>query len=292
MYSIAIISDLHDWHSKEIEYHLKKKNCEVIKLSFNEIELNFSKNKKIFFNKNLHHIDGAWVRFINSGSLEEITTKLTFIHLLKDSKVYTHNSAETIEKTVDKVRTTGILKINGIDSPDTIVWINKKDKKIKFNSLLKPIFGSQGKGIQLLKKGELPSKVSSVGNVYYLQKFLGSIDDKKFCDLRVLVSNHKVIACMKRTSRHYLTNIYQGAEFQKGKLSKNLTYLSEKISKCLGLGYGGIDFKSLNQKNYILEVNGVPSWKTINKLYKKDLSKTLVDDFIVKVKKFKQCRHS
>ena len=48
MYSIAIISDLHDWHSKEIEYHLKKKNCEVIKLSFNEIELNFGKNKKIF----------------------------------------------------------------------------------------------------------------------------------------------------------------------------------------------------------------------------------------------------
>ena len=63
----------------------------------------------------------------------------------------------------------------------------------------------------------------------YLQKFLGSINANKFCDLRVLVSNHKVIACMKRTSRHYLTNIYQGAEFQKGKLSKNLTNLSEKI---------------------------------------------------------------
>ena len=85
--------------------------------------------------------------------MEEITTKLTYLHLLNDLKIYIHNSADTIEKTVDKVRTSGLLKLNGIPSPDTHIWIGKKQKKIiKKDSLLKPIFGSQGKGIILIKK--------------------------------------------------------------------------------------------------------------------------------------------
>ncbi len=286
MNSIAIISDLHDWHSREIEHYLKKKRCKVIKLNFHEIELNFKKNKKIFISNHLSEIDGAWIRFINAGTIEEVTTKLTFIHLLNEQKIYTHNSAEVIEKTVDKVRTTGILKINNIDSPDTSVWINKKKKKAEYNTLLKPIFGSQGKGIKLIKKGSDINNFDSVGNVYYIQKFLGDLSDENFSDFRVLVSNHKVIASMKRTSRHYLTNISQGAKYKKTKISKNLLQLSERISKILELGYGGIDFKYYKDKYYILEVNSIPSWKAINKLYKKNLSEVLVNDFLINLKKF------
>ena len=41
-------------------------------------------------------------------------------------KIYIHNSASVIEKTVDKVRTTGILELNGINTPETTVWFEKK----------------------------------------------------------------------------------------------------------------------------------------------------------------------
>ena len=53
--------------------------------------------------------------FFNGGTLEEITTKLTILHLLRKSNVYVHNTASSIEKTVDKVRTSGLLSINELN---------------------------------------------------------------------------------------------------------------------------------------------------------------------------------
>jgi len=110
MYQTAIISDIHDWHTDKIEYFLKKNGCTVTRLKFGDIRLKFCGGKKIFFNKNLQKLDAVWVRFLNGQSLEEITTKLTYLHLLDNLNIYIHNSALTIEKTVDKVRTTGLLK--------------------------------------------------------------------------------------------------------------------------------------------------------------------------------------
>ena len=85
----------------------------------------------IFFenNKLLNNVSGVWVRFLKNGTIEEITTKLTILHLLDESKIYVHNSGVTIEKTVDKIRTTGILEVNNIKSPETTIWFAKNKKK-------------------------------------------------------------------------------------------------------------------------------------------------------------------
>jgi len=291
MYQTAIISDVHDWHTEKIEFYLKKNECNVTRLKFSDIKLNVNENKIFFFNKNIQKLDAVWVRFLNGQSLEEITTKLTYLHLLNELNIYVHNSALTIEKTVDKVRTSGLLKINRILTPDTHIWIGEKKKKIiKKDSLLKPIFGSQGKGITLVKKNTNLRDMKSSGNVFYLQNFVGEIKDQKFSDLRVLVSNHKVIASMERTSESFLTNVYQGASYHRVQISSEIIKLSEKISRIFKLGYGGIDIKIIKKKNFVLEINSIPSWKNINKLYKKDLSEKLVKDFIKIIKNFKKCQ--
>ena len=130
MLQTAIISDLHDWHTEKLSFFLKKFGCKVKKLKFSDVRINISSKKK-FFNSSLHNVDAVWVRYFDKGSLEEITTKLTILHLFKESNIYVHNSADVIEKTVDKVRTTGILGINGIYTPKTTVWFaSKKNKSI------------------------------------------------------------------------------------------------------------------------------------------------------------------
>ena len=68
---------------------------------------------------------------LDQGQLKKITTKLTILHLFKETNIYVHNSADIIEKTVDKVRTTGILNINGIYSPKTVVWFSSKKNLFK-----------------------------------------------------------------------------------------------------------------------------------------------------------------
>ena len=290
MYSIAIISDMHDWHSNEIKFYLEKFGCKVAKVSFEEIVLSLKKKRVSISGKNsLKKIDGVWVRFIKAGTLEEITSKLTILHLLEESNIYIHNSASTIEKTVDKVRTTGILEINGFNSPETSVWFSKNKnipklkKKQKF--LVKPIFGSQGKGIILIKNIYDLLKFKPLGNVFYVQNFIGSDKQKIFSDLRILVSNHKVLSSMERYSKNFITNVHQGANFKKKLIDSEIIKTSEKISKIFGLGYGGIDIKIANKKLYVLEINSVPSWKAIQKIEKKNISQLLVRDFLKKIKK-------
>ena len=97
---------------------------------------------------------------------------------------------------------------------------------------------------------------------------------------------------LKRESKQFLTNVYQGAFQKKIELSEDIKEIAEKISKILNLGYGGIDFKIYKKKVYILEVNSIPSWKHLDKLYKKDISEKLVKDFIKITKMFKKCHNN
>ena len=82
MHLIGILSDSHDWHSEEIDFFLKKNNCDVIKLNFDDFLLKLKNNKITFLNnKRIAKLDGIWVRYINTGSIEEITTKFNQIKL-------------------------------------------------------------------------------------------------------------------------------------------------------------------------------------------------------------------
>ena len=96
-----------------------------MRFKLDELRADFSQKKKNFLSSEFDKIIGIWLRFINNGSLEEITTKLTFLHLLEEKGIYIHNSPKVIEKTVDKVRATGLLRINNICTPQTIVEIGK-----------------------------------------------------------------------------------------------------------------------------------------------------------------------
>ena len=57
------------------------------------------------------------------------------------------------------------------------------------------------------------------------------------------------------------------------------------MSKIFDLGYGGIDFKIWKKKIYVLEINGIPSWKAIQTLERKNISEILVMDFLEKIRK-------
>ena len=291
MQTIAIISDLHDWHSDQIELFLKQHKFKTLKVTFQELKFSFKKNR-IFFenNKLLNNINGIWVRFLKNGTIEEITTKLTILHLLNESNIYVHNSGLTIEKTVDKIRTTGILEVNNIKSPETTIWFEKNKKNLNINFrkktkyLVKPIFGSQGKNIFLVNNFNELRKIKPIGEVFYLQKFIES-QEKEFTDIRVLVSNHRVISSMERYSNHFITNVFQGAKYRQIVLKKNIKDTCVKLSKIFELGYGGIDLKITKNDVFVLEINSVPSWKAMQKISKINISEKLVKDFIRNVKK-------
>ena len=64
MRNVAILSDLHDWHSNQIAYHLKKKKINPVVITFEELIFSLQK-KKVFFhnNKYFNSLEGVWVGF-------------------------------------------------------------------------------------------------------------------------------------------------------------------------------------------------------------------------------------
>ena len=71
---------------------------------------------------------------------------------------------------------------------------------------------------------------------------------------------------------------------KKKKISLELQKLIIKISKLFKLGYAGIDVKFDKKKIAILEINGIPSWKGMQNIEKKNISEILVRDFLKKIK--------
>ena len=287
MSNIFIISDIHDWHSKKIKFELTKLNYSVQLVKFDELTVKITNSKNIIYYKQKpFSVFAIWVRFIARGTLEELTFKLSILHIFEESNIYVHNSAEIIEKTVDKSRTSMILKINKINTPHT--WIfNKKDKNKFINKLfdkniliVKPLFGSQGSGIKILKNKKEYFGLKANDEIFYIQKFLGKIKCNNFSDLRILISNHKIISIIKRSSQNFLTNVCLGATVKKIKIDKDIKQICEKISKIFKLGYAGIDLKIHNKKIYVLEINSIPSWKGVQSVEKKNITKILVEDFI------------
>lgn len=295
MKRICIISDIHDWHSKKIKSELIMLGYKVYLIKFDDLSVQLTNSKNIILFKNKHiNFEGIWVRFIIRKSLEDLTFKLSILHILRDSKIYIHNSGEIIEKTVDKSRTSMILKLNKINVPKTWVFnLKKKEKNLSFFNnkkllISKPLFGSQGKGIELFKNKKALKKIETPGGIYYIQRFIGKENSKTHSDYRVLVSNHRVISVIKRTSKSKITNVSRGAKIEKVIIDKKIKYLAEKISKVFNLGYGGIDIKNFKNKNYILEINSIPSWKGLQTVESKNITKILVRDFIFLIKKLQK----
>lgn len=293
--SVCILSDLHDWHSEELSDNFRRCNVSVKKLKFDQISTIILKNQlSFFYDYKLFNFEAIWVRFINSGSIEEITEKLSILHLMKRNGVYVHNTADVIEKTVDKFMCSALSSMNNIETPKTYVFKNFKMLSqflgkglLSIPYLIKPLFGSQGKGIKLIRRiRDLEIKKDSK-NIFYLQEFLGKTNQKFYSDIRVMVSNHKVVYAIERISSSYITNAYQGASLKQIEISSELIKLSHRVSKIFKLAYGGLDFKYHNKKYYLLEVNSIPSWKKSSSIFKKSITKVLVDDFLFNAKKFK-----
>ena len=77
--------------------------------------------------------------------------------------------------------------------------------------VLKPLFGSQGKGLRLIRSPDDLPAPDEVAGVYYLQRF-EAVAGEDFRDYRLFVVRGRVIAAMMRRAPTWITNVKQGGE--------------------------------------------------------------------------------
>lgn len=233
--------------------------------------------------------DGVFVRSISDGSLEQITFRLGILHALEASGVRVWNRARAIERSVDKSTATFLFQKAGLPVPRTITVEGQAHAGLAIGSLglpavSKPLFGAQGVGIARIDvDGQLPDP-DAVGDVYYLQSFVGrrpKSDEDHFEDWRVLISAGRIVAAMTRRSKSWITNVHQGGEPTSHEPDEDMARLAIDAAAAVGADYGGVDLiRHEDGQLMVLEVNSNPAWRGLQSVCDFDIAAVLAGDLL------------
>ena len=221
----------------------------------------------------------VFVRGVAGGTLQQITTRLNILHMLKMQGVYVYNDGKAIERTVDKAMTSFLLHQAGISTPQTWVCESRKSAHEIMSTnkqlIIKPLFGSQGQGVRLVGQPYPLPMDTHVDGVFYLQAFV-----KAAHDYRVLVLNNKAVAAMRRSGEGWLHNVAMGAQCDAID-DADILALAEQASASLNIAYCGVDIiRDATGKLLVLEVNSIPAWRGLQGVSSINIAETLVDDLL------------
>lgn len=289
---IALFSDDPDWHARRLTGALEARGAETVWLSFADCAFDLSGGGSGLYLPGFEDSlpDGAIVRLIASGSLEQITLRLGILHALHELGVPVYNSARAIERTVDKSMTTFLMRKAGLPTPPT--WacesaemaqaIVERETRDGGRLVLKPLFGAQGKGLCLIDaRSELPDPEEGFGGVYYLQRFVDNGGSREgWHDWRILVVGGRAIAAMIRRGKGWITNVWQGATCEAAAVDGEPSVLAVAAANAVGANYAGVDIIRDPEGGFqLLEVNSVPAWKGLQEVTAIDIAEVIVGDF-------------
>ena len=296
MLRIAIFTDETGWHTRQLQAALRLRGAvgRCIDLADCRIDTTIAPHGLAIPGYGRDLPDAALVRGIAGGSFEQVTKRLGVLHALRELGVPVYNDARAIERSVDKSMTSLLLHQAGIPTPPT--WATEsaaeaqrlvmRESAAGRALVLKPLFGSQGRGLQLVGRVEgrhvpLPS-LKAFGGLAYLQRFVPPLADPGH-DWRVMVIGGRAVAAMRRVSRHWIHNVAQGARCERDTPPPAVVEAAEAAAAALGMDYAGVDLlpdPSRAGAVQVIEVNGVAAWHGLQRVTDFNLAQAIVGDLI------------
>ena len=228
-----------------------------------------SKRKDVFFDGKLIEKVDAIIPRIGASNTLYGTSIVRQFELLG---TYCLNSASSITKSRDKLRSLQILANSGFNVPLTAFANNSNDFSCFLNQfgqfpvILKLLQSTQGHGVLMAESKQSAESIINClklsGVDLMVQRF---ISESKGEDIRAFVVGNKVVASMKRiaTNGSFKSNVHQGGKA----VSINMDLAEEKLVlkavETLGLSLAGVDFMRSNEGPMILEINSSPGLHAI-----------------------------
>ncbi len=295
---VAIFTDETGWHTRQLQTALRRRGAvgRCVDLADCHIDTTAAWHGLVIPGHGRELPDAAIVRGIAGGTFEQVTLRLGVLHALRELGVPVCNDARAIERSVDKAMTSFLLHAAGIPTPPT--WATESAAQAQRIAIregaaghalvLKPLFGSQGKGLQLVGKvggvhHPLPAIGGAYGSLAYLQRFVPPLcgqEDEPGFDWRVLVIGGRAVTAMRRVSRHWIHNVAQGARCEPQALTAPLAALAERATAALGLDYAGVDIMPTDVGDtamQVIEVNGIAAWHGLQRVTDFNIAAALVD---------------
>jgi ribosomal protein S6--L-glutamate ligase len=235
--------------------------------------------------------DAVLVRTMPQGSLEQVVFRMDCLARYEAAGGVVINPSRAIEAAVDKYLTSAKLEAAGLLTPRTICCQTPDDAMAAFEALggdivLKPLFGSEGRGITRLNDEALALRafkmLTQLGAVLYLQEFI----PHEGCDLRLLVIGEQILAMRRRNPLDWRTNISRGATAEPFVPDVALVEISRRAAAAVGAPLAGVDIlPGRDGEFYTLEVNAVPGWKGLAKAIGTDVAQLVIEFVAAEVRR-------
>ena len=284
--TIALVTDANDWHARALgkAFAVLGAQTRLVMLRACRFDIG-SPNGLCLPGFGAILPDAVLVRDMAGGTFEAVTLRLGILHAFEEIGIPVWNRARSIERCVDKSTTSFLLARAGVPTPMTWTTESREAaadvvRREAGPFVLKPLFGSQGRGLRLIhSEQDLPS-AADVAGVYYLQRFVG-VERDGFRDFRVLVSGGRVIAAMMRHSSHWVTNVKRGGKPVAAVADAMMRDLAVAAAGVVGANFAGVDMVcDQDGRLSVLEINSMPAWSGLQKTTSVDIAATLAGDLV------------
>lgn len=292
--NVAVMTDEVGWHTRQLQAALRSRGAvgRCVDLADCRIDTTAAWHGLVIPGFGRELPDAVLVRGIAGGTFEQVTKRLGVLHALRELGIAVYNDARAIERSVDKSMTSLLLHAARVPTPPT--WATESQAQARRIAIregaaghalvLKPLFGSQGKGLALVGQVQgvhhrLPDIAAAYGSLAYLQRFIPAQESPGF-DWRVLVVGGRAVTAMRRVSTHWIHNVAQGARCEPAQLSADLAQLAEAAAQALGMDYAGVDLMPGKRGTQVIEVNGAAAWQGLQRVTSFNIARAIVDDLL------------
>ncbi len=283
---MLVIDRPDSWHVEDLK-RAAKNEYGVTTARFDQlavaIDARFQKSEFVVDGICSRKYDALLTRAMPAASLQQIVFRMDWLDRLeKQHRIPVINPAKTIESSIDKYLSLEKLRAAGLTVPKTYVSQNLSEALRFFEELgndcvLKPIFGSRGRGILRIREKEVAAKVFSdriaAGDVIYQQEFVEHGDS----DVRVLVVGDQLFGMCRRRPGHWIINASQGATCSRYSLDQQEQDIALTAARSQNAILAGIDLIYRSGIPVVLEVNAAPSWRHLAQVHPTDISATVLD---------------
>ncbi len=231
----------------------------------------------------LRSVDAVLVRTMPPGSLEQVVFRMDVLGQLESVGMLVLNPPRAMEVAIDKYLATARLGAAGFLVPETYTCQTPDEAMEAFAALggdvvLKPLFGSEGRGITRLNDEALALRavkmLTQLGAVIYMQKFI----EHEGHDLRLLVVGERVLGMRRSNLLDWRTNVARGATPAPLEVTPELAEMAHRAAAAVGAPMAGVDLlPGRDGRLYAIEVNAVPGWKALQRALEVDVAALVLD---------------
>src|SRR4051812_21216588 len=286
---LAVLAASESWYARDLS-RAAAGDHEIVTLPISEISAAVSPTSDLrpltsvrTSGHSLANFDAIIVRTMPPGSLEQVVFRMDCLARYEAAGGVVINPARAIEAAVDKFLTTARLQAAGLLTPRTICCQTADEAMAALAELggdivLKPLFGSEGRGITRLTDEALALRafkmLVQLGAVLYLQEFV----PHEGHDIRILLIGEHILGMRRKNKLDWRTNISRGATAESFTPDDSLIEMARRAAAAVHAPIAGVDLLPGNDgRLYTIEVNAVPGWKGLAKALNIDVGRLVID---------------